>query len=135
MLFLDSPLKADGRAEIEAVLMKQAAAWNRGDIDAFMEHYWKSDQLTFSSGGETTRGWQNTKERYLHRYPTRDQMGQLKFTQLEITTLGNSAAMVLGHWHLTRESSPLEGNFTLVLRLIDGKWLIIHDHTSRAEAK
>src|SRR5262245_25939375 len=135
LLIFSSQSKADERAEIEAVLTKQAAAWNRGDIESFMEHYWKSEQLTFSSGGETTRGWQATKERYLRRYPTREQMGQLKFTHLEITMLGDSAAMVLGRWHLTRDSSPLEGNFTLVFRRIDGNWVIIHDHTSRAEPK
>src|SRR5262245_12168972 len=135
LLAFSNPSEADERSEIEAVLTKQAAAWNRGDIESFMEHYWKSDQLTFSSGGETTRGWQATKERYLRRYPSREQMGQLKFAQLEITTLGDSTALVLGRWHLVRDSSPLEGNFTLVLRRIDGNWVIIHDHTSRAEPK
>ena len=135
LLVFSSPSNADERSEIEAVLTKQAAAWNRGDIESFMEHYWKSDQLTFSSGGETTRGWQATKERYLRRYPSREQMGQLKFTQLETTILGDSAALVLGRWNLMRDSSPLEGNFTLVLRRIDGNWVIVHDHTSRAEPK
>jgi ketosteroid isomerase-like protein len=62
-------------------------------------------------------------------------MGQLKFTQLETTTLGDFAALVLGRWHLTRDSSPLEGTFTLVLRRINGNWVIIHDHTSKAEPK
>ena len=135
MFLFSGQSKADERAEIEAVLQKQVAAWNRGDIEAFMEHYWKSDNLTFSSGGETTRGWQNTKERYLRRYPSPEQMGQLKFTQLEITTLGDSAALVLGHWHLSRNSSSLEGNFTLAFRRIDSNWVIIHDHTSKLEAK
>jgi ketosteroid isomerase-like protein len=127
-------LRADERAEIEAVLSKQAAAWNRGDIGSFMEHYWKSDELTFSSGGQTTRGWTSTKERYEQRYLTREQMGQLRFTQLEITTLGDSAALVLGRWQLIREQSPVGGNFTLVLRRIDSNWVIIHDHTSKSDA-
>src|SRR5436305_14997531 len=76
-------LRADDRSDIETVLARQAAAWNRGDIDAFMDHYWKSDELAFSSRGQTTRGWTRTKENYQRRYPTREQMGQLKFTQLE----------------------------------------------------
>ena len=118
-------------AEIEAVLAKQAEAWNRGDIGGFMEHYWKSDELTFSSGGETTRGWTRTKENYQRRYPTREQMGQLKFTQLEVTALGPAAALVLGRWRLERELAPVGGNFSLVMRRIDGQWLIIHDHTSK----
>jgi ketosteroid isomerase-like protein len=131
---LHGQLRADDRADIETVLTRQAAAWNRGDIDAFMDHYWKSDELTFSSRGQTTRGWTRTKENYQRRYPTREQMGQLKFTQLEITSLGDSAALVLGRWQLMREESPVGGNFTLVFRLVDDKWVIIHDHTSRADA-
>jgi len=120
-------------AVIEAVLTAQAEAWNRGDIDGFMEHYWKSDELTFSSGGETTRGWTNTKENYYKRYPTREQMGQLRFSQLEVTSLGVSAALVLGRWRLARDVSPVSGSFSLIFRRIDGKWVIIHDHTSRAK--
>ena len=126
-------LADDSVTEIRAVLTQQAEAWNRGDISAFMEHYWKSDELTFSSGGQTTRGWKNTKENYQRRYPTREKMGQLTFSQLEITSLGGAAALVLGRWRLARDESPVGGNFSLVLREIDGKWVIVHDHTSRAE--
>src|SRR4051812_31053621 len=65
-------IRADEKTEIDAVLSQQAAAWNRGDIDAFMRHYWNSDELTFSSRGQTTRGWTPTKEGYQQRYPTRE---------------------------------------------------------------
>jgi ketosteroid isomerase-like protein len=118
--------------QIEAILAAQAEAWNHGDVEAFMKYYWNSDDLTFSSAGETTRGWMSTKENYRRRYPTRGQMGQLRFSQLEITSLGDSAALVLGRWRLAREMSPVAGSFSLVFRKIDGQWLIIHDHTSRA---
>src|SRR5262245_838659 len=125
---------ADAAKAIEQVLRQQADDWNKGDIAAFMEHYWKSDELTFSSGGQTTRGWQATKDNYLKRYPTRQQMGKLTFSKLEITLLGSDAALVLGQWQLAREM-PLGGNFSLVLRRMEGRWLIIHDHTSRAPAE
>jgi ketosteroid isomerase-like protein len=118
-------------AAIEAVLYDQADAWNRGDIDAFMEGYWKSDALSFSSGGKTTRGWQATRDGYKTRYPTRDAMGSLKFSQLEISPIGNDGALVLGNWRLER-GEPVGGNFSLVMRKIGGKWVIVHDHTSRA---
>ena len=120
---------------IKAILTKQANAWNGGDIDEFMEHYWKSDKLTFSSGGKTTRGWQTTKDNYKERYPTRERMGKLSFAELEVTALSNEAALVLGRWHLEREPEPIGGNFSLVFRRIDDRWLIVHDHTSVAEAK
>jgi len=119
------------RAEVETILRSQEDAWNRGDVDAFMEHYWKSDDLTFSSGGATTRGWAATLNQYRERYPTREQMGRLTLSEFDITPLGDSAALVLGKWNLDRESEPVSGNFSLVVRRIDGRWLIIHDHTSR----
>ena len=116
--------------QVKAVLGAQVRAWNAGDIDAFLETYWKSDQLTFSSGGTTTRGWGATKARYQQRYATRQAMGQLAFDHLEVSPLGNAAALVLGEWHLKRDTESLDGNFSLVLRHIDGRWVIIHDHTS-----
>ncbi len=129
-----SSVANDPTWEIEAVLAAQAVTWNRGDIDEFMKSYWNSDQLTFSSGGETTRGWTNTRDRYRKRYSTREQMGQLRFSDLETTLLGDSAVLVLGRWRLTHEITSVGGNFSLILRRIDGKWLIIHDHTSRLTA-
>src|SRR5437868_666903 len=77
-------------AAVEAVLRAQEDAWNRGDIDAFVDHYWKSDSLTFSSGGKTTRGWTDTLNRYRSRYPTPEKMGHLSLSALEITPLGDS---------------------------------------------
>jgi ketosteroid isomerase-like protein len=115
---------------IEAVLSTQARAWNEGHIDVFMEHYWNSEQLTFSSGGKTTRGWQQTLEGYKKRYPSKEKMGRLSFSQLEISELGENAALVLGRWQLERKKDRPGGNFSLVLRRFNGRWLIAHDHTS-----
>jgi ketosteroid isomerase-like protein len=120
--------------EITAVLREQQEAWNRGDVESFMEHYLKSDQLTFSSGGKVTRGWQATLDRYRRRYPDRGAMGQLEFSGLEFRSLGETAALVLGNWQLEREEQEdVGGNFTLVLEKLEGKWVIVHDHTSRRE--
>jgi ketosteroid isomerase-like protein len=117
--------------EVESVLRTQQEAWNRGDIEAFAEHYWKSDELTFSSGGKTTRGWEETVLGYRERYPTPEAMGRLTFGELEITPLGDAAALALGEWRLERGSEPLSGNFSLVFRKRNGRWVIVHDHTSR----
>jgi ketosteroid isomerase-like protein len=119
------------RAAVESILRAQEDAWNRGDLDAFMDHYWKSEALTFSSGGKTTRGWTETLNRYRERYPTPEKMGRVKFSGLEITPVGNSAALVLGQWNLEREDEPLSGNFSLVVRKFGDRWLVVHDHTSR----
>ena len=111
------------------MLEQQARAWNAGDIDAFMAPYWHSPDLTFSSGGKVTRGWQATLDRYHQRYPTREAMGHLTFSDIEVTQLGRDAALVLGRWRLQR-AAPIGGGFTLVLRESAGKWVIVHDHTS-----
>jgi beta-aspartyl-peptidase (threonine type) len=126
-------LNGDLTATIEGILSRQAAAWNSGDIDGFMQHYWKSDELTFSSGGKTTRGWETTKKNYQQRYPTRERMGHLSFEAIEITSLGDSSGLVLGRWHLQREPAPVGGSFSLLFRRVDGTWVIVHDHTSRDE--
>ena len=125
--------EATAKKAITKLLRTQQVAWNKGSIDGFIEHYWQSDDLTFSSGGNTTRGWAATKARYKRRYATREQMGMLDFGQLEFQMLGESAALVLGRWKLERKAGPIGGNFSLVLRKFDGRWLIIHDHTSVLE--
>jgi len=111
------------------MLEQQAQAWNAGDIDAFMVPYWRSPDLTFSSGGKVTRGWQATLDRYHQRYPTREAMGRLSFSDIEVTLPGPSVTLVLGRWRLER-AEPIGGAFSLVLRKVDGRWVIIHDHTS-----
>lgn len=114
---------------ITDLLQSQADAWNRGDIRAFMEPYWHSPDLTFSSGGKTTRGWQATFDRYVEKYPTREAMGRLAFADLEVREVGPDAALVLGRWRLER-TEPIGGNFSLVLRRGADGWVILHDHTS-----
>lgn len=115
---------------ITALLDRQQAAWNRGDIEGFMSDYWQSPDLTFSSGGKITRGFQGTLDRYRQRYPTAERMGKTTFSDLEIRTLDDGTALVLGRWSLEREGEQKGGNFSLVLRQIEGHWKIIHDHTS-----
>lgn len=117
---------------IKSVLREQQASWNAGDIDGFMDGYWKSEELTFSSGGETTRSWQSTIDRYKKKYDTREAMGKLDFSQLEVNSLGPDSAYVLGRWDLKGIAG---GNFTLVMRKIDADWVVVHDHTSVLEPK
>ncbi len=114
---------------LHSILDQQSQAWNRGDIDAFMTAYWDSPELSFSSGGQTTRGWEATRDRYKTRYPNREIMGKLTFSHLETRKLGDSAAMTLGRWHLERAES-VGGNFSLVWQKFGDQWLIVHDHSS-----
>ncbi len=77
--FVTTATASQAEEEIRAKIEAQQAAWNKGDLDAFMIPYWKSDQLTFSSGGKTTRGWQATLDGYKSKYSTPEKIGKLTF--------------------------------------------------------
>ncbi|HVF47934.1 MAG TPA: DUF4440 domain-containing protein [Pyrinomonadaceae bacterium] len=116
--------------EIRKVMDEQAAAWNRGDIEAFMTGYWRSDKLVFVSGDKVTRGWQQTLDNYKRSYDTRAKMGTLTFSDLEFSILSKDAAIVLGSWELKREADNPKGKFTLTFRKFKDGWRIVMDHTS-----
>ena len=125
-----SQQNADEKAILK-ILQKQEADWNAGDVNSFMEGYWKSDSLAFIGAKGPTYGWKNTLENYKVRYPDRATMGTLKFTILRLNALDKNAYFVIGKWHLTRpEKGDIGGHYTLVFRKIAGKWLIVSDHTS-----
>lgn len=117
-------------ADIRAVMNAQAEAWNRGDIEGYMDGYWRSDELVFISGDNVTRGWQPTLDRYKKGYDTRAKMGVLTFSDVEITVLSRAAAVVLGSWALVREKDNPKGKFTLTFRKLSARWRIVMDHTS-----
>ena len=125
---------AETKAIVE-LLSLQRAAWNRGDVDAFLVGYWRSPELTFSGSSGVSRGWDNVLIRYQKSYPDRAAMGELEFSDLEFRFLGLDAALVLGRWHLKRESGDIGGVFTLVFEKFPDGWKIIHDHTSAVGAK
>ena len=118
--------------EIRAVLHAQQDAWNRGDIDGFMNGYALSGSTTFVSEDAVRRGWENVRERYLTKYSDRAKMGLLTFSDLEITLVSADAAVVLGHWKLKRTQDRPHGRFTLIFRKTAAGWRIVHDHTSAA---
>jgi ketosteroid isomerase-like protein len=118
--------------EIAATLNVQVDAWNRGDLEGFMQGYWNSPELTFSSGGTVTRGWQPTLDRYRRRYQSAgSEMGKLRFDDLQITVLDSDSAFVRGRWRLTLSNGKQPGGlFTLIVRRKPEGWRIVHDHTS-----
>ena len=101
----------------------------KGDIDAFMEDYWKSDKLQFIGSKGVTYGWQQTKDNYKRGYPDLATMGQLSFEIIKIDILSDAAAIMIGRYTLTRAKDQPTGLFTLIWKKIDGRWLIVSDQT------
>lgn len=127
------PLRAQSPENaIRQVLTDQEGAWNRGDIVGFMHGYDDSPQTTFI-GKTIQRGYQMILERYQRSYGSREAMGQLEFSDLDVRMLGPEHAVVNGHYHLTRTQAgggEAAGVFSLVFEKKAGEWKIILDHTS-----
>jgi len=122
----------DSETAIRAVLEAQAAAWNRGDVEGYMDGYDRSPKTEFVGGDSITRGWQEVLDRYKQKYDSREKMGTLTFSDLEINILSNDAALVLGRWRLKRATDEPHGTFTLLFRKTKAGWRIVHDHSSSA---
>lgn len=120
------------RAAITQLLTNQQDEWNKGNVDAFMTAYWNSPDLTFSGATGVQRGFDAVRARYKKAYPDRATMGHLDFSELEFHFTGDDGALVLGHWHLTRDKDKgdIGGVFSLVWQRFPEGWRIIHDHTS-----
>ncbi|WP_316769199.1 YybH family protein [Pedobacter frigiditerrae] len=112
------------------VLEKQRADWNKGDVEAYMQGYWKNDSLLFVGKSGPTYGWQKTLENYKKGYPDKAAMGYLTFGIKKVEFLTKDKAFVLGSWNVKQEKAELKGYFTLLLRKIDGVWKVVVDHSS-----
>lgn len=125
-------------ATIRAAINAQADAWNRGDIQAFMQTYENSPDTTFI-GLTVRKGFEPIRQRYLENYSTPTLMGKLTFSDIDVRVLPGTCgkseiALVTGKFHLDRtvRAAPTkdDGIFSLVWRKGPQGWKIILDHTS-----
>ncbi len=115
---------------IRGLLAKQTDAWNRGDIEGFMNGYWQNDSLMFIGRNGVTYGWSNTLSNYKKGYPDTAAMGKLAFTLLRLKRLSKKYYYVVGKWFLKRSIGDIGGYFNLLFENINGRWVIIADHSS-----
>jgi ketosteroid isomerase-like protein len=130
----EQQLHTASRQELDVIklLLKQEAAWNRGDIEAFTQSYKDSPDTLFISG-RVNRGFAGLLEEYKHDYPSKAAMGTLAFSELEVHTLDEKFAVCIGKYHLERgkkEGGPADGLFSLVLEKTEQGWKIVVDHTT-----
>ena len=119
---------------IRSTLNAQVAAWNEGNLDAFMETYWKSEDLKFVTGTEITKGWAPTLRRYRSEYADGGDLGELGLDRIDVELVTDDVAVVTGRFkHAGADETS--GVFSLVMRRDDGAWRIVHDHTVTARAE
>ena len=115
---------------IKKILASQQECWNNGDIDGFMQGYWNSDKLIFTSlSHKPAYGWKNTVERYKNSYPTKSSMGELNFEILDLKLISETTATLKGKWELIREKDHPNGLFWLDIEKFGRNWLITKDST------
>jgi len=132
LLFLYAPLLPGQSAQINAMLSNSVEAWNRGDLLAFVSDYEDSAETTYV-GREVVRGRTAILDRYRRNYPTREAMGTLAFSNVEVRSLTGDLALVTGEYRLKRSAAgggDAQGRYTLLLRKRGADWKIIHDHSS-----
>lgn len=115
--------------EIQTILSIQKEAWNKGNIEVFMEYYWKSKNFTFQSANKRLYGWEALLSRYKTSF-SGDKMGKLDFTDIKIKVMSNSITYVIGRWNLNFKDSAKQGLFTIIFQRKPEGWKIIHDHSS-----
>lgn len=115
---------------IREILNTQIAAWNSGDVEAFMQPYWQSDSLMFIGKSGVTRGWQQTLNNYKKNYPDAAAMGKLSFDIIKMQKLSRKYYHVIGKWMLKRTIGDLSGHFTLIFKKMNRRWVLISDHSS-----
>jgi ketosteroid isomerase-like protein len=129
-IYSDTTAQTPDEKAIRNLLFKQTQAWNKGNIDAFMNGYLKSDSLVFIGKSGPKYGYNTTLENYKKSYPDTTAMGQLNFDLLQLKKLSPEYYFVIGKWHLQRSIGDLQGHFTLLFRKIKNTWNIIADHSS-----
>jgi len=120
------------QVEIEVMLRRSAADWNRGDLAGFMSDYARDSLTSYVSGGHAQYGWQKLADRYRANYfapgKSRD---SLTFEEVRVRPLTMDLAYATARFLLHRgDSLVASGPFTLILQKRGERWQILHDHTS-----
>ena len=123
---------ADNCIPIYDLMQDQEQSWNDGNIDDFMNKYWRSDSLIFIGKSGVNYGWKTTILNYKKSYKNKTEMGILKFKNIICNPINDSTHIVTGKWSLLRNDSlgSIGGYYTLIWMKKNDFWKIIYDHTS-----
>jgi Ketosteroid isomerase homolog len=124
------PAQSKDEKAIRSLLAEQTAAWNQGDLFLFMKGYWENDSLMFIGKSGVTYGWARTLANYQKGYPDTASMGKLAFDLIQVKRISRKYYHVTGKWFLKRSIGDVGGHFTLLFKKINGRWMIISDHSS-----
>src|ERR1700712_4798009 len=128
-IFLSAQANKDEK-EITDLLNRQTLSWNKNNLDEFMSGYWHNDSLMFVGKSGVTYGYTAALNNYKKNYDSPEKMGKLFFEILKLKKLSPEYYFVLGKWFLKRPVGDIGGHYTLLFRKINGKWMIVADHST-----
>lgn len=117
---------------IRDLTLKLQTDWNGGDMDAYLDTYWKSAEMSLMFGNKSVRGWQALAELFRSSWATEEAMGDFTASDIVISLLSSDTVIASGAFTHVFPDETIEGSFTHVWKQFeDGQWRIAHEHTSR----
>ncbi len=108
-----------------------AAAWNRGDLEAFMADYPRDSTPTYVAGTETLRGYDAIRGRYAPSFAPGARRDSLRFENFSVRPISGDYALVTARFILYANGrTTASGPFTLLMHRRPEGWKILHDHSS-----
>jgi ketosteroid isomerase-like protein len=106
----------------------------KSDVEMVMSVYWNSPQLViFNNNGTVTRTWEQVRANRASAYPEAKNV-QLEVRDVRVAMLGAGGAVVSCLWTQSQEvrgaQESAAGRLTVVFRLINNGWKIVHTHSS-----
>src|SRR5262245_26543049 len=120
---------SDVATEVAAEFKKASAGWNAGDLEAFTAIY--ADSATFAQREVFIVGRPAIRALYAPLFAPGASRPNLTLERLDIEQIAPGVVLVRGIYRNSREGAVVgRGTTTLVMRLIQGQWRIVHDHSS-----
>ena len=117
--------------QVTAILDRQAAAWNAGDLDGFMSAYSPSTTTTYIGSTGLIEGYEGIRERYAPLFEVGAARDSLRFEELRTREVDARVGVATARYLLERGGVITSaGPFTLVLLNVEGAWRIVHDQSA-----
>jgi ketosteroid isomerase-like protein len=117
--------------QIGALVSQQYTAVAAGNIEKYLEPFWKSPLLIYISEGAIWKGWDEMRSHVERDYPDWKHVGHPILERMEISVVDVATASTLEWWDMTFPSSArVNGTTTSVWRKVPEGWRIIVTNTS-----
>jgi uncharacterized protein (TIGR02246 family) len=123
----------DPEKEIYDQMMKMLDAWNRHDLDAYLDGFLHSDDIVLVVDGETIRGWDLLSKAFHSGYPNKDEMGTVFFDRVQVQMLAPDLGFVLVWYSIAFPKKKQFGTDTIIVKKVAEGWREMISHTSFVE--